>query len=422
VSDFILKNTAASRGGAAIRIDCRGKEAFNAPWSFASLLDPIAPHDFCLEYWGKRPLHLAFGRKEYFNNLISLAELEQYFSADEFFTRQSVMIPIRSEELDNAPPYCLSALYENFACHRPLKLRRLETLLHPASPILVLLRDMEIALRHPKNSLSCYVAPPNAPGLGPHHDETEIFTLQISGAKRWRFFHKVVAGAPGIHEPGDLGAPDAEFVLEAGDFLYIPGGQVHEVTTLDDTPSFSLTIVFAPFRWSALLDLLAARLRALDAFVAPIPAGSCLDDNAESGLRQDFEARTALIRETLAGLTEADLVDRLALQHIKQMTLPPGSHLPSVFAINEIGLETIVEKIPGVVCRLVRDTDRISLVLPGGYALQAAIGAEPALRALLKTEGSFRVSNIDDSLSASAKRAFAQRLVGCGFLKIVSAS
>lgn len=409
----------AEASGGQLHVHSENAFEFGPPWSFTSLLHPISPRRFCAKYWGKCPLHIIHGNSDHYRRLVSLAEIEQYLSVDELFVRHSVTTPFRGEGPTDEPPFCLSELFERLAQGKPLRLRRLETLLHPAAPIIALLRDMETMLQHPKASLSCYIAPPSGLGLGPHHDETEIFTLQIAGAKRWRLFHKVTADQPRIYEPAEMGDATHEFSLEAGDLLYVPGGYVHDVSVLSSEPSFSVTIVFEPFRWRTALDLLVARLHQTSAFIEPLPAGPLLEDVRGDAFSREFKARIAMIREELAKLTEDELADALAARHLQRMTLPADDRLGSIFQLDKIGLDTRMEKSPKVACRLVRSDDRIRLVLPGGYTLQAGAGAERAIQDILASKAPFRVSDMHRCLSAPAKVALAKRLVGCGLLRVL---
>jgi ribosomal protein L16 Arg81 hydroxylase len=402
-----------------VHVDSQSTPELGPPWSFESLVRPVSALQFCRGYWARRPLHVVRGNSDYYRKLISLAEIEQYLSIDELFLRELAATPFRSEGLPDAPPRCASEVYERLAQGKPLRLRRLETVMHPASPVIAMLRDMELTLQHPKASFSCYIAPPDGLGLGPHHDESEIFTLQIRGAKKWRLFHKVVADEPCIYEPDELGAPEQQLTLQAGDLLYIPSGHVHDVAVVDSEPSFSLTIVFEPFRWRALLDLLAARLGETDPFTEPVPAGPRQAEDSGDPFKREFEVRIALIRQALADLTEENFADALASRHLRRMTLPPGDRIDSIFRIDDIGLDTLVELLPGVACRITRSNGRVLIGLAGGYTLQAGAGAEPALRDILAARHPFPVSGIHHCLSAPAKIALAKRLVGCGLLRML---
>ncbi|OLP83380.1 Bifunctional lysine-specific demethylase and histidyl-hydroxylase NO66 [Symbiodinium microadriaticum] len=65
-----------------------------------------------------------------------------------------------------------------------------------------------------------------------HHDEVEVFMLQLEGAKRWRLHRCPKGPLPRSYcwdyKEEELGPPLMELVLEAGDLLYLPRGTVHK--------------------------------------------------------------------------------------------------------------------------------------------------------------------------------------------------
>ncbi|MBK5207416.1 MAG: cupin domain-containing protein [Polaromonas sp.] len=67
-------------------------------------------------------------------------------------------------------------------------------------------------------------------GVGPHFDSYDVFLLQASGRRRWRIGQqKDLTLQPGV--PLKIlqnFEPDQEFLLEAGDMLYLPPGYAHD--------------------------------------------------------------------------------------------------------------------------------------------------------------------------------------------------
>eukprot|EP00439_Symbiodinium_sp_Y106_P058809 s473_g8.t1 len=74
--------------------------------------------------------------------------------------------------------------------------------------------------------------PPGSMGFKAHHDEVEVFMLQLEGAKRWRLHRCPKGPLPRSYcwdyKEEELGPPLMELVLEAGDLLYLPRGTVHK--------------------------------------------------------------------------------------------------------------------------------------------------------------------------------------------------
>jgi Cupin superfamily protein len=72
-------------------------------------------------------------------------------------------------------------------------------------PLARLGHDLEVGLTHPVQ-VNAYVTPPASRGLGGHHDEHDVFVLQVHGAKRWEV--RDPDGPPGEGAGGPLAAAD----------------------------------------------------------------------------------------------------------------------------------------------------------------------------------------------------------------------
>ncbi len=93
--------------------------------------------------------------------------------------------------------------------------------------------------------------------VGPHVDSYDVFLLQGLGRRRWRIQRRP---DPALRPGLDLRVlryfrPDAEWLLEPGDLLYLPPGVAHQGVALEDGLTYSIG-----FRAPAHADLLAAAL------------------------------------------------------------------------------------------------------------------------------------------------------------------
>jgi 50S ribosomal protein L16 3-hydroxylase len=74
-------------------------------------------------------------------------------------------------------------------------------------------------------------------GVGPHFDSYDVFLLQTSGTRRWRIGAQkdltLVDGAPLKILANFI--PSKEYILEAGDMLYLPPRYAHDGVAVDDT-------------------------------------------------------------------------------------------------------------------------------------------------------------------------------------------
>jgi ribosomal protein L16 Arg81 hydroxylase len=408
-----------SAGSAECVPICGGAGILSSPWLFESILSPVSAPQFCREYWGRKPLRVARGDADYFRGLFSLAELEQYLSQSLLFEHELISTPRREYGRPDEPPASVSEVYERVASGRSLRLRGMERFLNPGSPLLSLVRNIQEQLRHPLESLSCYVTPRHAEGLGPHQDATEIFTLQISGSKHWRIFGRADSYGDGLHSPDSVGPATDDFVLEPGDVFYLPRGYVHDVTAANDS-SFSLTIVFSPLEWRSLIELLASKLATTNLFRESVPAGSLSDDGTSNCFRDAFEMRRRLIREVLDSLTPAQLIDEMAIRHMEAMPMPPQGHIHDLSGLDKLSLDTWLEKRPGVACHLKRTPGRVALVLPGGYKVEANERAEAALQFVLASNRPFRAAQMDKTLGEKARLSLARHLVTSGLLRMAN--
>jgi ribosomal protein L16 Arg81 hydroxylase len=115
---------------------------------------------------------------------------------------------------------------------------------------------------------SLFLTPANG-GASPHFDKNENFTVQLSGAKRWKVGETPVVSAPadgyiyGQKIPESLigllpkeEPPRRQVELRPGTLLYVPRGTVH--ATEAGEISWSLNLSYSPSMW---LDLVRIALR-----------------------------------------------------------------------------------------------------------------------------------------------------------------
>ncbi len=104
-----------------------------------------------------------------------------------------------------------------------------------------------------------YLTPPHAEGFPPHFDITDVFVVQVLGAKDWNVFSdygnrtelplRSTDWDPERFEPGD---DYEEMTLRTGDVLYLPRGTMHSAAC-DERESMHLTISLAPLTYADVL-------------------------------------------------------------------------------------------------------------------------------------------------------------------------
>ena len=150
-------------------------------------------------------------------------------------------------------------------------------------------------------------------GVGPHFDSYDVFLLQASGQRRWRIGRqKDLALQQGV--PLKIlqhFEPDEEFVLEAGDMLYLPPAYAHdgvaEVATRPDGKIADCMTYSVGFKAPAAGELAAQLLHRLAEFSEDSLEDSCEsgEDQADKGKRQ--AARLYRDRQQPATITPAAL-------------------------------------------------------------------------------------------------------------------
>jgi 50S ribosomal protein L16 3-hydroxylase len=207
------------------------------------LLGNISPDEFMNEYWQKKPL-LVRGAIQ----AQALASLPSHSDLFELARREDV--PSRLIELKKSKWQLTLGPFGADAT----KLPALKT---PDWTLLVQGVDLLDAATH--ELLKQFRFVPDARlddamfsfataggGVGPHFDSYDVFLLQTSGSRRWRIGAQknldLVDGAP-LKILADF-KPTKEYVLEAGDMLYLPPRYAHDGVGLAGDDCITCSIGF----------------------------------------------------------------------------------------------------------------------------------------------------------------------------------
>lgn len=95
-----------------------------------------------------------------------------------------------------------------------------------------------------------YLTPAGSQGFAPHWDDIHACICQVEGKKKWKVYapvsaqHVLPLRSSKDFDRNELGDMIMDVVLEAGDFLFLPRGVVHEATSLNDAHSLHVTVSF----------------------------------------------------------------------------------------------------------------------------------------------------------------------------------
>jgi len=111
--------------------------------------------------------------------------------------------------------------------------------------------------------INAYISFSRDSAFRPHWDDHDVLVLQVSGRKRWWSFgqpFRYPSKAAAFANPGpvNLDEPAGEWVMEPGDILFLPRGEVHRAKVSGDN-SVHLTIGMTPPRGTDVLHWLATR-------------------------------------------------------------------------------------------------------------------------------------------------------------------
>jgi hypothetical protein len=232
----------------------------------------------------------------------------------------------------------------------------------------------------------------------PHWDGHNVLVLHLHGRKHWRSWGQPWR-APRSHAscqiPASLGPPEWEGVLEPGDILYLPRGEIHAATLMDGEDAMHLTIGIAPPGFGALTAALAEACAAEDIGRQDLPV------MADAARKQAWlEAARRLLHQAVDAL---DLDEVLAVLDQQVESLPAGA-----FGIDHrLQPETLV--IPVLRRPLPRRADpteeprKDSLTIQAGMQSWTVSGVELAILELVTKHDSRTVASLIASLPESGE-------------------
>ena len=267
-----------------------------------ALLGGLSPQDFMARHWQKKPLLVRS----------ALAAPESMLARDDLFalaTRQDVQSRLVRRE---GRHWRLR--------HGPLARRALPPLKQSAWTLLVQGVDHHVASMHElmgrfrfvpdarlDDAMVSYAS--DGGGVGAHVDSYDVFLLQLQGRRRWRIGpargdRRLVAGAP-LRILAHFQAQE-EYLLQAGDMLYLPPGYAHEGVAMGPCMTCSIG-----FRAPALISLGAELMQHIADAVLLEPAGHGEGDVLYADAGQAATAHPARLPAALAAFAERALQSAL---------------------------------------------------------------------------------------------------------------
>jgi hypothetical protein len=266
-------------------------------------------------------------------------------------------------------------------------------------------RGLEKRLGCPVQANS-YYTPARAQGFDVHHDTHDVLVLQVAGSKRWRVYEPVLEAplkdqkfTPGMR--CRVGEPVDDFVLEAGDTLYLPRGWPHEAFT-SESESLHITVGLHP---PTRLDALRAAL------------SECAED-PEFRLPLDGGREVPLpLLERLGERLDPEEVARRARRRFvatRRPILP--DQMQQLAALPTLGPDDLVERRETVIAVL---QEGPVLVFEGKEVAFPEV-ASVAVETMAEAREPFRPGDLP-GLDEAGALVLVRRLVREGFLRVTTA-
>jgi hypothetical protein len=391
----------------------------NAAWlddPLAFLLDPVAPAAFFRDHYEQAPLLVSRGEPGRHRSLVSIQDIDDFIDGADL--RTGMLDLVRSSGRIGADQYTstdgriiASAVASEYLGGATIILPQL----HES------MRRLGLFCRALEGVMSChvqsnvYLTPPGSQGFATHYDSHDVFVLQVSGSKSWRFYgtpvtipYRAEGFESGRHDPGEI---HESLTLAPGDCLYVPRGLMHDAPNVGDEPSLHVTVGLITRTWADLILESVSELALREpGFRRSLPAGFAGPGFDREAARDQFAVLSGLIAAKANMDGAFDLLARNFLRDRR----------PRVAGIIAGGPGALdgssrFRRRPLVPCQLAEDDGKPVVVGPGGDLAFDADDGEALKRALSGTP--FGVEN----LSCPDPARVLRRLWSHGYLERVGA-
>jgi len=317
------------------------------PWTvLAELLDPISFGEFVEGYYETRPLLVRGKNPAGFDRLLTLDDVDRLLS--ESYLRSEFVRVVQDGqgcslregigEGENQSEGGLEAVFQQYRQGSSIVLLSLQERWRPLQD---LCRSLTVPLSA-RVQANAYLTPPSSQALELHYDTHDVLVLQTHGSKSWRLYapwtELPLRTNPFRDAPKDL-RPIDEFILNAGDLLYLPRGFPHEVKSCEST-SLHVTLGVKPILWAEVVD---------DAVQKVIEREVALRRSLPPGFASDpalFDACVAELRRILES-TLQQISAEAAMRHARsrsELAMQPSlrGHLCDLDQLRQVDLQTVV--------------------------------------------------------------------------------
>ncbi len=388
-------------------------------YSLARIIDPFGVDVFYREHWERKPLLIKRALPEYFSNLVSWSVIDHAVTtlglSHPEVSMYNALREVRAEK------YTLSSglvdvvrLYKEYAEGSTIIMQELSA---RHAPLADLCRALECEMTH-KFQTNVYTTPESAQGFKAHFDSHDVFVLQVTGSKHWLIYDTPVQlpyrgqkFRPEQNKPGDV---TMDFVLNAGDSLYIPRGVMHDARTTHEG-SIHVTLGALTTSWTdVLLEAIAIVGLNDPDFRKALPPGY-----ATQGF--DFSDAEKFFRELLRRAVEKAALRPAMDQFIQEfrMTRYPNlwGQMTQIDRAKRLTPETCFTVRPILVMNTTETNEHFIVACYGNEVRLPKHAAEPAKAAL--SGQTMRIRELPGTLDLEGRIVLIRRLVHEGLVEIL---
>ena len=392
----------------------------------ATLLSPLGVENFFHTYWEKAYLHIARNAVSYYDNMLTVRDLDDYFQRQNL--HPSFIKVLKCGVQYGLEKWTTLQQRRQTEPYRVIAVEELLTLYNEGATIVINAAETAFpalagwcsALGYEfkcRLQANIYITPPQARGGLPHYDTHDVLVLQISGHKQWRIYdmpEKWPITAQLLPAEAYASRPPAQqYELQAGDLLYLPRGLVHDACTTDSA-SIHVTLGIQSGYWFHLLEELATLAQDDPVFRQSLPYG--LSSNADkTAFVEQFIQR---LRAFVADVDLAALLERRYAAFVSHQVVDGRARFTDVLYVEQLTLDTLVSRRPHLHYLVEHGAQRVELTF-GQTTLTMPGFMSPVLESFLRDQP-FAVRAVKGLISDGGKLELVKRFVRAGFLTIVS--
>ncbi|GCC53243.1 hypothetical protein SanaruYs_34860 [Chryseotalea sanaruensis] len=285
--------------------------------NFESLISPISKESFLNDYFEKRPLVIQRNNPFYFDELLTLSDLDTILHRGNSLGKIEVSMSNSKRKIYSSE-YLKTSLEQNVVIRNGLDLPKALNLFSNDKATLLVnfsqrvwkpINDLVKSIGDSLNSkagANIFITPSYSQCFDAHFDEHDLFIVQISGSKKWKIFEyaEYLPLEPQNQRQYDFSKLKLlhEVELKAGDTVYFPRGFVHEVITTNEV-STHITFGCVNVTWLATIE---------NYLKSVLKESAYFRSNLDLSIYQDKEKREVFIND-LCEFVERELtLEKLA--------------------------------------------------------------------------------------------------------------